>query len=259
MLKKLFLNEKFILLLIILNAVIIFISGFKFDSDNKFILSIMDNMITALFVIEVIIKINTFGIKGYFSSNWNRFDFVLIVLSVPSFITFIANIEISHFSYFLVFRVLRVFKSLRFIKFVPGVEHLIKGVTRALKSSVIVLIGFIVYIFIISVFSFYLFNDISKEYYGDPLNALYSTFKIFTVEGWYEIPEYLTQQLSPTASFFTYIYFIFVVVSGGILGLSLVNSIFVDAMVSDNNDDLEKKIDELSGKIDSLLNKSKIK
>jgi voltage-gated sodium channel len=55
------------------------------------------------------------------------------------------------------------------------------------------------------------------------------------------------------ASFFTYIYFIFVVLSGGILGLSLVNSIFVDAMVSDNNDELEKKIERLELKIDLLL------
>jgi voltage-gated sodium channel len=50
-------------------------------------------------------------------------------------------------------------------------------------------------------------------------------------------------------------YFIFVVISGGIFGLSLVNSIFVDAMVSDNNDELENKIDLLDQKIDKLLTK----
>lgn len=55
------------------------------------------------------------------------------------------------------------------------------------------------------------------------------------------------------ASFFVYIYFIFIVLSGGILGLSLVNSIFVDAMISDNNEELEKKIDNLERKIDLLL------
>jgi len=51
------------------------------------------------------------------------------------------------------------------------------------------------------------------------------------------------------------VYFIFVVISGGIFGLSLVNSIFVDAMVSDNNDELEKKIELIDKKIDKLLNK----
>jgi voltage-gated sodium channel len=33
------------------------------------------------------------------------------------------------------------------------------------------------------------------------------------------------------------------------VGLSLLNSIFVDAMVSDNNDELEKRVKELSDEI----------
>ena len=32
-----------------------------------------------------------------------------------------------------------------------------------------------------------------------------------------------------------------ILITGGIFGLSLVNSIFVDAMVADNNDEIEKK------------------
>jgi len=51
--------------------------------------------------------------------------------------------------------------------------------------------------------------------------------------------------------------FIFILLTGGIFGLSLVNSIFVDAMVSDNNDELEKKIDDLNEKVSKLLEKSK--
>ena len=42
---------------------------------------------------------------------------------------------------------------------------------------------------------------------------------------------------------------------GGILGLSLVNSIFVDAMASDNNDEVLKKLDELERKIEELSSK----
>ncbi|MDO9551086.1 ion transporter [Rhodonellum sp.] len=253
MLKKLFLNDIFILYLIILNAIIIFISGFDFGEKNNFTLSLIDNGITILFITELIFKLIQFG-KGYFKSNWNKFDFVLIVLSIPAFVAFILNANVHDFSFFLVFRVMRVFKSFRFLKFVPGIDHLIRGIQRALKASIIIMLGFIVYIFIVGLFSFYLFKENSPEYFGNPLISLYSTFKIFTVEGWFEIPEQVNNSFSSTRSFFTYIYFIFVVLSGGILGLSLVNSIFVDAMVSDNNDELEKKIDNLELKIDKLLN-----
>ena len=255
MIKKLFLNEKIILILILLNSVTIFVSGFEIAPDNRFILSLTDNLITGLFIAEIIVKFQEFGIKNYFKSNWNKFDFILVALSFPTLIAFIGNLEITSFSFLLVFRVMRVFKSFRFLKFIPGIEHLVKGIRRALKASIVVLIGFVIYIFIIGIFSFYLFKEISPEYFGNPLKSLYSIFKIFTVEGWYEIPEQLTRGLSATTSFFTYMYFIFVVTSGGIFGLSLVNSIFVDAMVSDNNDELENKIDLLDQKIDKLLTK----
>ena len=253
MIKKLFLNDKFILILILLNAVIIFMNGFEMREINKFSLAIIDNTITGLFIIEIIVKFREFGIKKYFLSNWNKFDFILIVLSVPALISFILNFETINISFLLVFRVTRVLKSFRFLKFVPGIEHLIKGIQRAMKASVIVLIGFIIYIFIVGVFSFYLFKSSSPEYFSNPLTSLYSIFKIFTIEGWFEIPEQITKEYSSIAAFFIYIYFIFILLTGGILGLSLVNSIFVDAMISDNNDELEQKIDNLDEKITKLL------
>jgi voltage-gated sodium channel len=43
----------------------------------------------------------------------------------------------------------------------------------------------------------------------------------------------------------TRFYFILVVLSGGIFGMSLANAVFVDEMTSDNNEDLENKIDNL--------------
>ena len=38
--------------------------------------------------------------------------------------------------------------------------------------------------------------------------------------------------------------------------MSFINSIFVDAMASDNNDEIERKIDELNRKIDELMKKN---
>ncbi len=256
MIKRIFLNERFILWLILLNAAIIFVSGFKIDHQLKFALSLVDNIITLLFVVELWVKIREFG-KEYFKSYWNKFDFTLIVLSVPAFLVFIIDFENTSFSYLLVLRAMRVFKTFRFLKFIPGIDQLYKDIHRALKASLIVLLGFVVYIFIVGIFSFFLFHEFSPEYFSNPLKSLYATFKIFTVEGWFEIPESITKNMSPTASFFTYIYFIFVLLSGGIFGLSLVNSIFVDAMVADNNDELERKIDILDKKIDKLLKDKK--
>jgi voltage-gated sodium channel len=254
MIKKIFLNDQFILALILINAGLIFIGGFQLNSSEMRLISFADDFISVLFLFELTIKINAYG-KKFFEKLWNNFDFILIVISLPALISDIFQITTTDFSFLLVLRVLRVFKSFRFLKFIPGVDKLISGIKRAIKASVIVILGFAVYIFIVGIFSFYLFKESAPDYFSNPLSALYSTFKIFTVEGWYEIPEKITEDYSKAASFFTYIYFVFVVLSGGIFGLSLVNSIFVDAMVSDNNDELEEKIRVIDSKLDLLLNR----
>lgn len=255
MIKKLFLNDKFILGLILLNSAILFADGYITDADGKVALSIIDNLITSLFVFELLFKFQEFGFKNYFKSGWNRLDFGLILLSMPALAAFVFNLDITDFSFLLVFRIMRVFKAFRFFKFIPDVGQLINGVNRALKASVFVFIGFFIYIFIVGMLSYYLFTGSGSDYFADPMISLYSTFKIFTVEGWFEIPEVVVKDYSNLASFGTYLYFIFVVLTGGIFGLSIVNSIFVDAMVSDNNDELEEKVDEIDNKVTEILTK----
>jgi voltage-gated sodium channel len=91
------------------------------------------------------------------------------------------------------------------------------------------------------------------------MRAMYSTFKVFTIEGWYEIPDKIAQTSTNFNAFAIKFYFVLVLIIGGILGLSLVNSIFVDSMVMDNNDDLERKVDLLNEKIEILINQQKEK
>lgn len=255
MIKRLFLDDRFIILLILINSVILFFSGYFQEEDQKFFLNAIDHSITILFIIEFFFKFIEFGPKSYFNSNWNRLDFTLILLATPALISFFFRLEFLDFSYLLVFRILRVFKAIRFLKFIPDIEKLLAGVQRAMKASLFVLTGFIVYIFMIGILSFYLFQGTDSEYFKEPLIALYSTFKIFTIEGWFEIPENLTVNYSKAETFFTYLYFIFIVLTGGVFGLSIINSIFVDAMVSDNNDEIEKKIEVIDYKISEILTK----
>lgn len=249
---QIFLYDPFILLLILLNALFIFISGFDIDPGTRLWLLGAENGITLLFLVELTVKLHRFR-WHFFHTIWNKLDFILILLSVPALLAFFMQDHIQEYAYLLVLRVMRVFKSLRLLKFIPGVDKLVEGLKRALRASIIVMIGFLVYIFIIGTFSHHLFLDAETDYFRNPLISLYSIFKIFTIEGWFEIPEQLTNGYSREATVATYLYFMFVVLTGGILGVSLVNSIFVDAMVSDNNDELEAKIERLEAKIDRLL------
>lgn len=74
-LKKIFLNEKLILVVIVLNAIIIYLIDSGVASSE---LSIVDIVCTIFFMIEMAIKLKELGWKGYWSDGWNRFDGVLV-------------------------------------------------------------------------------------------------------------------------------------------------------------------------------------
>lgn len=250
---NLLLNERFILSLIIINSIIIFLSGFDAVIDSYPWIFFVDNIITSIFLLEVIYKIKEWGFKKYFDSNWNRFDFILVIFATPSLVAWSFGIDFFDVDYLLAFRILRAFKFFRFVKFIPNIDHIINGLGRASKASLLIIIAFFILNFTVSVVSCFIFKNAAPEYFGNPLISFYSIFKIFTVEGWYEIPDVISESYGKTSVFFIRLYFIVILFFGGIFGLSLVNSIFVDAMVSDNNEELEGKISELEIKIDQLI------
>lgn len=251
-LKNLFLNEFFILGLIIINAIVIFID--EFDIAHK-ALDYLEASITILFVVEILIKTSHYGIRKYFISNWNKMDFLLVLVSLPSLAILFYGEAIVETNIILTLRVLRVFKSFRLIRFMPEVDSFMKSIKRALQASYIIILGFVILVFITALISCSLFKDIAPEYFRNPVVSLYSIFQLFSVEGWYEIPNLIAERSSETTAFFAKLYFSILLMGGGILGLSLVNSIFVDAMVSDNTDDLEDDVKQLTQKIDSLEQK----
>jgi voltage-gated sodium channel len=250
--KYLFISDKFILWIILLNAITIFLQGFEIEPGYLSLIRIADNLFTVIFLAEMIVKIREYGFTGYWKGNWNKFDAILIVLATPSLVLWVFNLDNVGLQFLLVFRIARVFKFFRFIKFIPNVDKLIKGINQALKASVIVIIGFFIYNFVVSIITCFLYKNIAPDYFGNPIQSFYSIFKIFTVEGWYEIPDLIAGKTNVVVAFLSKVYFILILLTGGIFGLSLVNSIFVDAMVSDNNEDLEKKVDALTSEISKL-------
>lgn len=231
---------------------LVFVQEFELKGN---ILDYFEPVFTFLFILEMVIKINEYGFSKYISDGWNRFDFILIVISIPSLAVIFYNDSALQLNIFLTLRVFRVFKFFRLIRFFPNVSTLVSSVQRALKASYIVIIGFFLLVFIVSLVTCSLYKNIVPEYFSNPLNSFYSIFRLFSVEGWYEIPDLIGARTNPLVAFFSKLYFVILLLCGGIIGLSLVNSIFVDAMVSDNNDELQKEVSQLSKKIESLTEK----
>lgn len=247
--KSIFTSERVVFLVILINSVILFLQegGIKSPTIN-----LIDALCTLFFIIEMVVKHRQLGFKGYWSSAWNRMDGILVILSVPALISYFVPAHLLDLSILLILRILRVFRIFRLVHVFPNFGTTMKGLGKAMKDSLPIFLGFFILILVVSLLNCAQFKDISPKYFGTPWDSIYSTFRLCTVEGWYEIPDTLAAAMPASMIAFVRIYFVLILIGGGIIGLSLVNSIFVDAMVSDNNDELEAEVKKLNEKIDLL-------
>ena len=253
MIKKLFLNDRFIFGIILLNACIIFAQETVADI---WWLNALDALCTIIFTAELIIKHIEYGVKGYWKDGWNRLDGTLVILSLPSLFFYIWPADSINLSFLMVLRLLRAFRFFRVLHLFPNFTQIIANIKLALRQSTSFFVGFAIIILILSIFSCVLFKQLSPEYFGNPLESLYSIFQMCTVEGWQSIPEAVAEGQPEWVLHLVRIYFIAILVSMGFIGMSILNSIFVDAMVSDNNDEVLTKLEELEHKIDQLQRKA---
>ncbi|RMF28276.1 MAG: ion transporter [Bacteroidetes bacterium] len=250
MFRRFFLNEMNMMAAIALNAVIIFLLYFPSLENNTF-LALVEESFILLYLVEAVVKIRALGRQGYFSDPWNRFDFVIVAASVPSL--FLHLLPLPDTSMVVLLRLFRLVRLIRFLRFVPHVAKILEGLGRALKASLFVLLALFFLNFVLALFTCHFFRDVVPEYFGNPLLASYSIFQMFTIEGWNEIPLAIARNTdSDWLAAFARVYFIAIVLLGGIFGMSLANAIFVDEMTVDNNRGLERQVEALHREIAEL-------
>jgi voltage-gated sodium channel len=221
----------------------------------------IDYFCVVFFLAEALFKIARDGWVRYWASGWNRFDFSVVVLSLPALLG--PFLDVQEFAFVLILRLGRLFRLFRVLRFIPNLDHLVSGVRRALRASVGVFLALLLINLILAVMATLMFRDIDPEHFGNPIVSGYSIFQVFTVEGWNEIAENLAQAAEHHAEatgsrsvrsmvIGARIFFVVAVLVGGILGLSLANAVFVDEMIMDNTDDLELKVDALTEEIRQL-------
>ena len=237
------------LVLVLINTGIIFVSGFLPNQENTLV--VIDSFFTLLFFTEAMVKIHVKGFTGYWNDGWNRFDFILVLLALPSCINIFGEF-IPGTNVLLSLRTLRAFKAFRMLQFIPNVENLLKGIKLAFKASYMFTIGMIVLLLVFSIITTFLFGNAAPQYFGNPALSVYSIFRLFTIEGWYEMPEAIAVNGGTTMAIFARIYFSILLFLGGIIGMSLVNSIFVDTMAADNNDEVLEKLSQIEKKLDQI-------
>ena len=250
-LKRLFLNEKAILAVILLNAIVIYLQVCGYE---HFALNILDIACTIIFIIEMTVKHIEYGLRGYWNDGWNRLDGILVILSIPSIINVFVPTIASNLSILLILRVLRVLRFFRVMHFFPNFPKVIQGFKVAMRESYGVLLSFFVIVVIFGLLNCSMFQEADPEHFSSPLRSIYSVFQICTIEGWYEIPNAIADYYgnSPIIPHLVRLYFTLLLIMGGIIGMSFLNSIFVDAMAADNNDDIKDQLNKIQKELTDI-------
>lgn len=244
--------DRVVEVVILVNTIALIGLGFSDEgSTTAKVWLAVDLACVAFFLAEVALKLRRQGTRGYFARWGNRFDFAVTMISAPALLHF--WMDLPEMGAFLALRIARLLRLLRNLHFIPNREHLIAGVGRAMRASVGVFLALLIVNLILALGATFLFGKAAPEYFGNPLLSIYSLFKVFTVEGWYEIPDLLADRAGDQAlAVFSRVYFVVCVVVGGILGLSLLNAVFIDEMTADNADDLERKLDAVRDELRAL-------
>lgn len=245
---KFLIGEPIVLSIIALNVFSVFISAFpSLPLSIRIFFEWIDYACMVYFVIEAILKIAVLRFGNYWRSSWNKFDLIIVLLGIPLLLNPpFMGAPLGAYAIAPLLRMGRFMRFIRVMRFVPNAAHIWIGVVRALKASVGVFMVLLGLNLILAMGANLLFGSSMPQYFGNPIISAYTLFKVFTIEGWYEIPDLLAENGAPLSQVWGMrIYFMITVLVGGILGLSLANAVFVDEMTTDNNDELEAMVVEL--------------
>lgn len=231
-----------------INCLVVFLMLFPEIPDEAMdFLKYLDALFNVYFVFEAATKIAIDG-KRYFHNAGDIFDFTLVVFVIIAYLLG----EGQTVTGFYVLRIIRVMKFTMVFKKIEGSKSLYQKIKAAFKASLGILLVMGTLILIIAMIMTIFFDTRDPEDFGNPFKSIYTVIRLFTLEGWYEIPNSLTSDLPTFSAFVAKSVFSILVILGGVFGISFITSNVTDNLAQDDNKKLLDRIDELEEKIDRL-------
>lgn len=151
------------------------------------VLAALDWVCLAIFIVEIILKFFAYGFR-FFTSGWNIFDLIIVIMSLFSGFAFLRV--------FRTFRVFRAFRSLKALKSLKGMRSLrmvsglrnLRIIVEAIGKSIpgifwsAVLLLLVYYMF--ALMGTTLFGPSFPDWFGTMGKSMYTLFQVMTLESW---------------------------------------------------------------------------
>ncbi len=236
----------FIFSLILLSAVVIGLETYPgLAKQYHDVMSLIDQLIIALFTLEIALKIISNGKRPwiFFSDPWNVFDFIIVaVCLIPS----------SDTHFFAVFRILRILRILRMITVFPKLKLIISALFKSIPSMgyVIMLIGILFFLY--AIVGVFVFGGTDPMHFGDLHHAFVTLFKVLTLEGWTDIMNMhifgnVDNENMQIISIWPFFYFASFILIGAMIILNLFIGVIMNSM-EESQKELSQEINEIKYK-----------
>ena len=175
----------FITLVILIASALVGVETYpEIEKHHQKLLDLLDHIIIAIFVFEIIIKLLAEGKRPwrYFADAWNVFDFLIVAACFLPFDN----------QYVTVLRLIRLLRALRLLSAFPKLQVLVSAIFKSLPSMgyVWILMGLLFYVYAVA--GVLLFGKNDPLHFGNLSSSLLSLFQVSTLEGW---PDILNVQL----------------------------------------------------------------
>ncbi len=215
-----------------------------FATRYQDLLQLVDTIILAIFVLEIMVKIIACGRQPlrFFRDGWNVFDFVIVVVCFLPFDT----------KFIYVVRLVRILRVLRLITALPRLQVIVGALLRSVPSMGYVSALLFILFYIYAVMGVHLFGANDPVHFANLYVSLLSLFRVVTLEDWTDImyismygcDQYGYGDISqlctaPRAHFFLAPLFF---VSFVLLGTMIMLNLFIGVIIN-NMTDLQKQAD----------------
>ena len=113
----------------------------------------------AIFAIEALLKLATFGVTCYFSDPWNKFDFFIVIMSfVGLLIDYVIESDAINPAFIRVLRMARVARILKLVKAAEGLRILVMATFKSLGG--VANVGILLFLF------FFIYAAAGVEMFG---------------------------------------------------------------------------------------------
>jgi hypothetical protein len=148
--------ENFIMLTISLNTLFLCLDYHGAPRILAKTIEIGNFIFISVFTLEAVLKLIGLGLKYYFLDTWNRFDFLIVILSILAIDEDIFSFKVT------ALRIIRVARLLRMVKSSKGLKNLLKALWLSLKNIVNVAMILFLIFFTFSVAGMDLFGKIEE-------------------------------------------------------------------------------------------------